>query len=93
MSIPITIKKIKEELKKLVLTGGETNYGIIDIKNQTVSLIEAVGKHDTTAITGEVFNDYTQNVASGTCSHTSGYNNQSTANYGFTTNAFNRNAA
>ena len=88
-----SIKKIKEELKKLVLTGGETNYGIIDIKNQTVSLIEAVGKHDTTAITGEVFNDYTQNVASGTCSHTSGYNNQSTANYGFTTNAFNRNAA
>lgn len=88
-----SIKEIKEELKKLVLTGGETKYGIIDVKDQTISLIEAVGKHDTTHVTGEVFNDYTQNVASGTCSHTSGYNNQSTANYGFTTNAFNRNAA
>lgn len=86
-----SIKEIKEELKKLVLTGGETNYGIIDIKNQIVSLIEAVGKHDTTQVTGEIFNDYTQNIASGDQSHTSGYNNQSTADYGFTTNAFNRN--
>lgn len=86
------IESIKEELKKLVLTGGETKYGIIDIKDQTINLIEAVGKHDATQLTGEIFNDYSQNMAAGTCSHSSGYNNQSTADYGFTTNAFNRNA-
>ncbi len=46
------------------LTGGETDYGVIDITDNVVTLSSAVGK--STGVTGaEIFNDYTNNYATG----------------------------
>ena len=84
------IKEIKEELKKLVLTGEKTLYGTIDIINQKVKISESIGRHSTEDSTGEIFNDYTNNIASGGYSCSSGYNNQATGNYSVATNAGNR---
>ena len=69
------IAAIKEELKKLVLTGEKTLYGTINIANQKVKISESIGRHSTEDSTGEIFNDYTDNIASGNYSHSSGYNN------------------
>lgn len=69
------IESIKEELKKLVLTGEKTLYGTIDITNQKVKISESIGRHSTQNSTGEIFNDYTNNIASGRFAHASGYNN------------------
>ena len=69
------IAAIKEELKKLVLTGEKTLYGTIDIADQKVKISESIGRHSTEDSTGEIFNDYTNNIASGKFAHVSGYNN------------------
>ncbi|MCD7958857.1 MAG: hypothetical protein LUF89_04990, partial [Ruminococcus sp.] len=46
------------------LTGGETDYGVIDISDDVVTLSSAVGM--STGVTGaEIFNDYTNNSATG----------------------------
>lgn len=68
--------------KKISFTGKETNYGTIEIQNNEISILSAVGKKqinildDNTNI-GEVFNDYNTNVASGNFSHSHGFNNSS----------------
>ncbi len=84
------IAAIKEELKKLVLTGEKTLYGTINIANQKVKISESIGRHSTEDSTGEIFNDYTDNIASGNYSHSSGYNNQATADYSVAMNIGNR---
>lgn len=84
------IESIKEELKKLVLTGEKTLYGTIDITNQKVKISESIGRHSTENSTGEIFNDYTNNIASGRFAHASGYNNQATADYAVAINSTNR---
>ena len=84
------IESIKEELKKLVLTGEKTLYGTIDITNQKVKISESIGRHSTEDSTGEIFNDYTNNIASGRFAHASGYNNQATADYAAAINSTNR---
>lgn len=84
------IAAIKKELKKLVLTGEKTLYGTIDIADQKVKISESIGRHFTEDSTGEIFNDYTDNIASGDYSHSSGSNNQATANYSVAMNVGNR---
>lgn len=84
------IAAIKEELKKIVLTGEKTLYGTIDITNQKVKISESIGRHSTEDSTGEIFNDYTDNIASGNYSHSSGSNNQATANYAVAMNVGNK---
>lgn len=82
----IDISDIKEQLKKLVLTGKTTLYGTIDITNQEVGIKNAVGRAYTAGSTGEVFNDYETNAASGNCASAHGSGNTASGNYSFAAN-------
>ncbi len=62
------------------LTGGETDYGVIDISDNVVTLSSAVGM-STGSNGAEIFNNYTGNTATGSYSTAMGSNNYATGDY------------
>lgn len=69
-STPLTV-----DLSELInndLVGSQTDYGTISVSDSTISLDDAVGKFTNSDRTSEIFNDYTNNIASGNNSHAEG---------------------
>lgn len=88
--------KFNENDKGLINSTQDNNITSLDDKIITTKYYvdnNSIGRHYNSSLNGEIFNDYTNNIASGDYSSASGFNNVSNENYMFVVGKFNNNSS